>query len=84
MPIPFVAVPLGRFGRAPGRMTLAPYAHAVFLARPVGDRDAGWYPSVGAGALILFDALRLDLARGLRDGKWTFTVDVTPELWGVM
>jgi hypothetical protein len=39
---------------------------------------------VGAGALLFFDALRLDIARGLRDGKWTFSVDVTPELWRVL
>jgi hypothetical protein len=84
MPAPFLPVPLGRFGEAPGRMTLAPYAHAVFLARPAGERPAGWYPSVGAGALLFFDALRVDLARGLRDGKWTFSVDVTPDLWPVM
>jgi hypothetical protein len=84
MPVPFLAVPLGRFGEAPGRMTLAPFAHAVFLARPAGDRGAGWYPSLGAGALLFFDALRFDFARGLRDGKWTFSVDVTPELWRVL
>jgi hypothetical protein len=65
-------------------MTLAPYGHAVFLARPIGVRAAGWYPSLGAGALLLFDALRLDVGRGLRDGRWTFNVDVTPELWRVL
>jgi hypothetical protein len=84
MPMPFLPVPLGRFGEAPGRMTLAPFAHAVFLARRAGDRGAGWYPSLGAGALLFFDALRFDFARGLRDGKWTFSVDVTPELWRVL
>jgi hypothetical protein len=89
LPAPFFAVPLGRFGKAPPRMTLAPFAHAVFLARPSGQprtaqRAAGWYPSVGAGALLFFDAVRLDAARGLRDGRWTFSVDVTSELWRVL
>jgi hypothetical protein len=65
-------------------MTLVPFAHAVFLARTAGERSAGWYPSLGAGALLFFDAVRLDVGRGLRHGKWTFSVDVTPELWRVL
>lgn len=88
LPAPFFAVPLGRFGKAPARMTLAPFVHTLFLARPTqrapAHRAAGWYPSVGAGGLLFFDAIRLDAARGLRDGKWTFSVDVTPELWRVL
>ncbi|MGQ0712232.1 MAG: hypothetical protein ACT4PJ_00725 [Gemmatimonadaceae bacterium] len=84
MPAPFLAIPLGRFGQSPPQMTFAPYAHTVFLARPAGDRRAGWYPSLGAGVLLLFDALRLDVARGLRDGKWTFSADLTTELWRVL
>jgi hypothetical protein len=65
-------------------MTLAPFAHVVFLARTSGARPAGWYPSLGTGALLFFDALRLDVGRGLRDGTWTFGVDLTPELWRVL
>jgi hypothetical protein len=89
LPAPFFALPLGRFGKAPAKMTFAPFAHAVFLGRPKGNprsapRATGWYPSLGAGALLFFDAVRLDAARGLRDGRWTFTVDVTPELWRVL
>jgi hypothetical protein len=94
LPAPFFAVPLGRFGAAPPRMTVAPFVHTVFLAVPRGDsrpaqraaaqRAAGWYPSVGVSALLFFDAIRLDAARGLRDGRWTFSVDVTPELWRVL
>ncbi len=84
IPAPFFAIPLGRFGEAPPRMTLAPFASVVFLARTWHERPAGWYPSVGTGALLFFDALRLDVGRGLRDGRWTFSVDVTPELWRVL
>jgi hypothetical protein len=84
VPAPFFAVPLGRFGKAPPQMTLAPFTHAVFLAQPSGSRGAGWYPSVGVGALLFFDAIRVDVARGLRDGTWMFSVDVTPELWRVL
>lgn len=84
LPAPFVAVPLGRFGKAPPRMTLTPFAHVVFLGRAAGGRPAGWYPSLGTGALLFFDAIRLEAGRGLRDGKWTFSVDLTPELWRVL
>jgi hypothetical protein len=39
---------------------------------------------VGTGALLFFDAVRFDVGRGLRDGRWTFSVDLTPELWRVL
>jgi hypothetical protein len=44
----------------------------------------GWYPAVGAGLFVLFDALRFDVGRGLRHGRWTFSLDVTRELWGIL
>jgi hypothetical protein len=89
MPAPFFGIPLGRFGKAPPRVTFAPFAHTVFLALPrenprSAQRATGWYPSLGAGALLFFDAIRLDAARGLRDGRWTFSVDVAQELWRVL
>jgi hypothetical protein len=91
-PVPFIPIPLGRFGRAPGSATLAPFAHAVYLARPAGPLAAGragvtrggWYPSVGLGTQLLFDLLRVDVARGLRDGRWTFSLDLGRELWGIL
>jgi hypothetical protein len=98
LPVPFPGFSLGRFGRVPARATLAPYAH-VLLARPVnalvrGDSAPalvrGWgeawrgYPSVGIGLFTLFDVLRFDVARGLRDGRWTFNVDVTRDFWRVL
>jgi hypothetical protein len=74
-PIPFIPVPLGRFGRVPGQARVAPYAN---LAGVRGDVDCpaiagtrcpelthGWYPSVGVGLLTVFDILRFDVARGL-------------------
>jgi hypothetical protein len=39
---------------------------------------------VGVGALTIFDLLRLDVARGLRDGRWTFSVDVSREFWAIL
>jgi hypothetical protein len=46
--------------------------------------DRGWYPSVGVGVLMLYDLLRVDVARGLRDGRWTFGLDVSREFWGIL
>jgi hypothetical protein len=52
----------------------------------IGDSfaNAGWYPSVGIGALSFFDLFRIDVARGLRDGRWTFSADVGRDLWGIL
>jgi hypothetical protein len=86
-PIPFVPVSLGRFGTAPGTATLAPYFHTAYISRPVTIRgsDSGWHPSMGIGTLLLFDSLlRVDVARGLRDGRWTFSLDVTRDLWRIL
>src|SRR6266436_10197199 len=83
---PFLPIPLGRFGRAPGTITLAPFATGVWIDRSVAFKTArqGWYPSVGLGALTVFDVLRLDVARGLRDGRWTFSVDIGRDFWSVL
>jgi len=83
---PFFGIPLGRFGRAPGTITLAPFATAVWIDRSTAfkARRQGWYPSVGLGALTVFDVLRLDVARGLRVGRWTFSVDVGRDFWSVL
>jgi hypothetical protein len=85
-PAPFFAIPLGRYGTAPGAITLAPFATAVWnhqsaLFKP---RREGWYPSIGLGALTVFEVLRLDVARGLRNGRWTFSVDIGRDFWSVL
>ncbi|MFL5593687.1 MAG: hypothetical protein ACJ785_03625 [Gemmatimonadaceae bacterium] len=83
---PFIPIPLGRFGRAPGSITLAPFATAVWMDRSTTFKPArqGWYPSLGLGALTVFDVLRLDVARGLRGGRWTFSVDIGRDFWSVL
>ena len=83
---PFFPIPLGRFGRAPGTITLAPFATAVWMDRPAAFKTArqGWYPAVGLGALTVFDVLRFDVAKGLRDGRWTFGVDIGRDFWSVL
>ena len=81
--IPFVPLNLGRFGRVPATLVLAPYAHAVWVEGGP-DGAQGWYPALGLGTLGFFDLLRVDVARGLRDGRWTFSVDVAATLWPVL
>jgi hypothetical protein len=83
---PFVPIPLGRYGRAPGTLTLAPFATAVWIDRtaPFKAPRQGWYPAIGLGALTVFDLLRFDVARGLRNGRWTFSVDVGRDFWSVL
>ncbi len=84
--VPFPSFPLGRFGRTPGEATVAPFAHAVLVEgaglSPNGGRGA--FPSVGIGLLSPFELLRIDVARGLRDGRWTFSLDVAREFWSVL
>lgn len=86
VPVPFPAFRLGRFGTSPGTATLAPFLHIAYIDDSVAFRrsDNGWYPAAGIGALVLFDLLRVDVARGLRDGRWTFSADLMRDLWRVL
>ena len=101
LPIPFPAINLGRFGRAPGSATLAPHAtgvwvHAVAAGTPILRADmttasdalrpvaSGFYPSIGVSLITAFDLLRFDLSRGLRPGRWLFSVDVSRAFWSIL
>lgn len=95
-PVPFASISLGRYGKTPASMTLAPFANFAWVnkathARIPGESLAllapprsGWHPSIGTGALTIFDLVRFDVARGLRDGRWTFNVDVARDLWSIL
>ncbi|MEP7002401.1 MAG: hypothetical protein ABI969_18065 [bacterium] len=87
--IPAPSVSLGRFGRIPGQATLAPFVQATLLGQRVhGDSLAthavGVYPSVGVAVQPLYDLLRIQLARGLRNGGWSLNVDVSRDFWGIL
>jgi hypothetical protein len=98
IPVPFISIPLGRFGRIPGQAHLAPYvSEALVAGTAIGGStcipasaarcpflEPGGYPSVGLGLLTVFDILRFDVARGLRQGRWMFNVDVTKEFWNIL
>ncbi|MBC8089552.1 MAG: hypothetical protein H7Z40_19990 [Phycisphaerae bacterium] len=85
-PIPAPAIPLGKFGRAPGRLVLAPYVQATALhgAADMSANRNGVYPSVGLGGLLFFDLLRFDIARDLRNRRWSFGFDIDRGFWGVL
>ena len=86
---PFPSIPLGRFGGTPGSMTVAPFVQGNALIEPVAlpDREGqpgGVYPSVGVAGLFFFDLVRVEVARGLRDGRWSFGADISRTLWGIL
>ena len=93
-PVPFVALPLGRFGKIPGSATLAPYGQVVALGggpvalsrggQTFSTSVAGGYPAAGVGLLPFFDLLRFDVSRGFRNGRWLFSIDVNPEFWSIL
>jgi hypothetical protein len=85
-PVPFPSVRLGRFGTAPGTATIAPFVHLAYIDDPVPLRrsDGGWYPAAGVGVLVLFDLLRVDVARGFNDGRWMISADVMRDLWRIL
>ena len=93
-PIPFFALPLGRFGKIPASATIAPYAQLVLTdgrtgalyrgVQQVRPLPGGGYPAAGVGLLTFFDLMRFDVARGLRNGRWFFSFDVNPEFWSVL
>jgi hypothetical protein len=86
-PIPAPSISLGRFGKVPGEATLAPFIQGTF-ARPALTTDVGHptgvYPSAGVALQPFFDLLRIQFARGLRNGRWTFDVDVSRDFWGIL
>ncbi|MEO8336050.1 MAG: hypothetical protein ABI664_13815 [bacterium] len=85
--IPAPAVSLGRFGRVPGQATLAPFVQGTFIRRVLSadvDHPTGGYPSAGIAMQPFFDLLRLQLARGLRNGRWSLNVDVSRDFWGIL
>lgn len=60
--------------------TLDPFQGGVL--RPPLDLRTGEMYSVGAGVGLLFDILRIDVARGLGDGgRWEVIVEANPSFW---
>jgi len=86
-PVPAPTIPLGRYGRVPGQVMLAPFAVIAVTDGRTSTAVAasrGVYPAVCLCAIGLFNLLRVDVARGLRDGRWLFSVDVARDFWRVL
>jgi len=81
--VPFIPLRFGRFGKVPSSLTWAPFVSGLWVDTH-GAPGQGWHAALGLGALVLFDQLRLDVARGVRDGRWTFGVDVARSLWPIL
>lgn len=79
MRIPFPSIPLARYGRSPANARLFPFAHLIGVDRAhfISRHGNGWYPSLGLALEPFFDLLRIEAARGLRDGRWTFSLDLS-------
>jgi hypothetical protein len=81
-----IPVPLGRFGPLGMPVTLAPFVQGIWMGTNGANQaaSAGWHESAGLGILSLWDALRFDVARGLRGGRWTFAVDFSRDFWRIL
>jgi hypothetical protein len=86
LPVPFPSIPIGRWGHSPARATLAPYAGILVQEERDGGghRSSVGYPSLGTAILLFFDLIRLDVAKGIRNGRWSFGVDLTRDLWRIL
>ena len=85
-PVPAPSIPLRRFGKSPPHATLAPFVQALAVASGTRERPlvSGVYPSAGVSVLFFYDLLRADVARGLRDGHWRFSIDIDRSFWGIL
>lgn len=85
-PVPAPGIPLGRFGKSPSHVTLAPFVQVLATASGTAQRRtvSGLYPSAGVGMLFFYDLLRVDVGRGLRDGHWRFSIDIDRSFWGIL
>lgn len=80
--VPFVPLDLGRFGRVPSSLVVAPYGHLAVMQDAAGVWQSA--PSAGLGVIGFFDLLRIDVARTLRGGRWLLSVDVARDFWKVL
>jgi hypothetical protein len=86
VPVWAPSLPLGRWGKSPDHVTLAPFVQALATASgtPARPTIAAVQPSAGLGVLFFYDLVRADVARGLRDGRWRFAIDIDRGFWGIL
>jgi hypothetical protein len=54
------------------------------MSDPLRPVTTGFYPAFGVSLIAAFDLLRFDLSRGLRPGRWIFSVDVSRTFWSIL
>lgn len=79
IPVWNFALPLGRFGAATVDVKAVPFAAAAWASA------GGWRRSVGLGIVTLYDAVRIDVARGVdRGGRWELRLDFGRTFWPIL
>ena len=85
---PVFAIPLslGRYGHLRMPVTLAPFGQVIGTLSPSRNSaiPEGWFGAVGVGILTVFDLVRIEVARGVRNGRWTFSLDFSRDLWRIL
>lgn len=81
-----LSVPLGRFATMRMPVTIAPFVQGVWMdaGRAGSAESAGWHEAGGLGVITLWNALRFDVARGVRGGRWMFAVDFVRDFWRIL
>ena len=84
-PVAAIPISIGRFGRLSMPVSLVPFGQIIWMDSDTRSQGpTGWNGVVGVGLITIFDLLRIDVARGLRGGRWTLGVDVIHDLWRIL
>jgi hypothetical protein len=88
VPVPFPAIPIGRFASTGRQLVLAPFASAGWTGEPlaagVGGASDGIRPVVGVAVEAFHRLLRVDAGWAPRAGRVGVSVDVRRSLWPIL
>lgn len=83
VPVGARELPLGRFGRTQVEVAVIPFAGLAVASAP--ERGSRLSRYLGVGVVTLYDAIRIDLARGVdRGGGWEIRADFGRSFWPVL
>ena len=88
-PVPFVRMAAGPYARTPGTITLAPYAAAGWIDRPIAG--TAWQATPGRGPRVTLGlglewlgVFRLDVGYGAQSHRTRVAFDVTRDFWDIL
>jgi hypothetical protein len=88
VPVPFPAVPIGRFASTGRQLVVAPFAAAGWTAQPLvgglGGATDGPRPVLGLAVEAFHRLLRVDAGWAIRARRVGVTVDVRRALWPIL